>query len=94
MDNIITGEIQGSVVSFPMPDIPCCVVKFKAVRSNSGNVYIGRSTVTLPDGISDKTTGYELDAGEETDWLPISNLKLLSLICDNVGDDLTFIALR
>lgn len=94
LDRILTGELQGTTGVEQMPDIPCDLVKFKAQVGNSGNVYIGSSReVTKPDGNNDTTTGFELDAGQETDWMPVSNLKHFWRTCDNSGDDLTYIAL-
>jgi len=69
------------------------LVKFKAERANAGNVYIGVNGVTIPDGATDETTGFELDAGEETDWIPVDNLNKFWAICDNNGDDLVYMAL-
>jgi hypothetical protein len=91
---VITGELAGSVTAVQMPNLPCSKVKFKAVRSNAGNVYVGAEGVTTPTTANNLTTGYELDAGEETDWLWIDNLNKLWRICDNAGDDLVWIAQR
>jgi hypothetical protein len=77
-----------------MPDVPCRMVKFKARNDNAGNVYIGDSTVTVPTGSTNTTTGQELDAAEDTGWLLIDNLNKFYRICDNAGDDLTYQALR
>ena len=78
-----------------MPDISCSKVKFKAVASNSGNVYIGGAGVTkVAGGANNETAGYELDAGQETDWLSVDNLNKLYRICDNAGDELVYIAFR
>ncbi len=90
---VLCGELQGSATALQMPDVDCSLVKFKARNDNAGNVYIGTSGVTKPDGTTDTTTGFELDAGEETGWLPASNLNIFYRICDNAGDDLTYIAL-
>jgi len=88
-----TGELAGSATAAQMPDIDCQMVKFKAVIGNAGNVYIGGSGVTVVDGTTDTTSGLELDAGEETPWLNVPNLNIFYRICDNAGDDLTYIAL-
>lgn len=92
-NKVQTGEVAGSATAAQMPDIPCRMVCFKAVLSNAGNVYIGVSGATKVDGTTDATTGFELDAGEYTPWIPITNLNMLYRICDNAGDDLTYIAL-
>ena len=92
---LLTGEIAGTITAVQMPDIPCSKVKLKAVRSNSGNVYIGREGVTkVAGGANNETAGFELDAGEDTDWLVIDNLNKLWRICDNAGDELVYIIQR
>lgn len=88
-----SGEIAGSAVALQLPDVSCALVKFKAEADNAGKVYLGAAGVTKADGTSDATTGIQLAAGEEV-WLPISNLALLYRICDNAGDDLTYLALK
>jgi hypothetical protein len=89
-----TGELAGSATAVQMPDVRGSLCKFKAVNSNAGNVYIGfTSGVTVIDGTTDTTSGWELDAGQETPWLPVINLNLFWRICDNAGDDLTYIML-
>ena len=88
-----TGEVQGGTTAAQMPDIPCSLIKIKAVGSNSGNVYIGGVGVTKIDGVTDETTGFELDAGQETDWMAIDNLNKFYMITDNNGDDVIYIAL-
>lgn len=86
------GEIAGSTTAAQMPSLSCRLVKFKAVIGNSGNVYIGIAGVTKPDGSTDTTTGWELDAGEETPWIPVENMNQIYRICDNAGDDVVYIA--
>lgn len=90
-----TGEIAGSATAAAMPALACKWVKFKALNDNAGRVFIGvTSGVTKPNGTSDATTGLCLSANEETDWLPTSgNMSGFYRICDNAGDDLTYIAL-
>lgn len=94
LNNVKTGELQGSATALQLPDVSCVMVKFKARDDNAGNVYLGIAGVTKPDGTTDTTTGYQLDANQETEWIPISNLNVLYRICDNAGDDLTYIALE
>ena len=93
MRTVASGELAGSATALQMPDIACTMVKFKAVNNNAGNVYIGGAGATVVDGSTDATTGLELDAGEETGWLMASNLNIFYRICDNAGDDLTYLAL-
>jgi hypothetical protein len=63
------------------------------VASNSGNVYIGGPGVTIPDGSTDTTSGWEIDAGQETEWLYVDNLNVFYRICNNAGDDLVYLAM-
>ena len=85
-----TGELAGSVTAVQMPNVPCSRARFKARDDNSGNVYIGAAGVTAPDGTTDTTTGFPLDAGDDSGWIYCSNLNELFRICDNAGDDLIY----
>ena len=88
-----TGALSGSATAAQLPDVEVAgVVRLKAQQGNSGNVYIGLTNgVTKPtDQTDDGTTGYELDAGQEIE-LVVDNLNELWIICDNAGDDLTFL---
>ena len=88
-----SGEIAGSVTAEQLPSVTCSRVAFKAAASNAGNVYLGAAGVTAPDGTQDATTGFELDAVEQTPWLDVDNLNRFYIICDNAGDDLVYISL-
>jgi hypothetical protein len=91
-----TGEIAGSATAAAMPALVCKWVKFKALNDNAGRVFIGiASGLTKPDNATDATTGLCLSPNEETDWLPApkGNMNGFRRICDNAGDDLTYIAL-
>ena len=85
-------ELAGSATAVQMPNVPCRAVIFKAVVGNAGNVYIGAAGVTKVDESTDTTTGLELDAGDMTPLLLVDNLNRFYRICDNAGDDLTYIA--
>lgn len=86
-----TGELAGSATAAQMPNVPCKYVNFKAVSDNAGQVYIGlASTVTVVNGTTDVTSGWELTAREETGWLPCGNMNEFYRICDNAGDDLVY----
>ena len=89
---VVSGELAGSATAVQMPDIVCKLVNFKAVNGNAGMVYVGGPGVTVVDGNTDTTTGFQLDADAETGWIPCINLKYFYRICDNAGDDLTYIA--
>ena len=92
--NVLSGELQGSASALRLPDIPCSMVCFKALADNAGGVYLGGSGVTVHDGTTDTTTGFVLEAGDVSPWMPVRNLNQLYRICDNAGDDLTYMALK
>lgn len=85
-----SGELAGSATAAQMPNVPCCLVNFKAEAGNAGKVYIGGAGVTKAAGTTNTTCGWELSAGDETGWLPTTDMNLFWRICDNAGDDLTY----
>ena len=87
------GELQGSATALQLPDIPCVMVMITALASNVGNVYLGGAAVTKADGTTDVTTGLELAPGKTTGWISVDNLNRFYRICDNAGDDLTYLAM-
>ena len=93
-DSVASGELQGSAAALQLPDIPCRAVFFTAVASNAGKVYLGGPAVTAPDGTTDTTSGIELQAGDMTPFIPISNLNKLFRICENAGDDLCYFLVK
>jgi hypothetical protein len=88
-----TGEIQGATSVTVCPTVTAKFVRFKARSDNAGSVYIGLSDATKADGTTDATTGMELAAGDDTGWMPATNLNTFYRICDNAGDDLTYMVL-
>ncbi len=90
---IACGELAGSASVLQMPDVSCKLVKFKALSDNAGKMYIGGAGVTVANGTTDVTTGLQIGAGEETGWLPVTNLNLFYRICDNAGDDLSYLVM-
>jgi hypothetical protein len=88
-----TGEVAGAVAATQFPQLACKLCRVKAQNDNAGNVYIGGVGVTVAAGTTDTTTGWQLDAGEETPWLLITDMNQLFRICDNAGDDVTYIAM-
>lgn len=91
--NISSGEVSGSVTAKQLPNVPASLIKITAQGGNAGNVYLGGAGVTIPDGTTDTTSGLLLDAADTTDWMPIDNLNRLYIICDNAGDDITYLVL-
>ena len=94
-DSVASGALAGSVSALQLPDIPCRAVFFTALASNAGKAYLGGPGVTIPsDSTTDTTSGIELQAGDMTPFIPISNLNKLYRICDNAGDDLTYFLVK
>ena len=93
-DSVASGELQGRASALQLPDIPCRAVFFTAIASNAGKVYLGGPGVTVPDGTTDTTSGIELQAGDMTPFIPISNLNKLYRICENAGDDLCYFLVK
>lgn len=91
--SIISGELQGNANATQGPNRACKYVCFTALKTNVGNVYIGGAGVTKPDGTTDTTSGLELTPGACSPWIPVTNLNLLYRICDNAGDDVTYLGL-
>jgi hypothetical protein len=58
--------------------------------SNAGNVYVGLAAVTKADGTTDATSGLELTPGDDSGWVPATNVNTFYRISDNAGDDLTY----
>jgi hypothetical protein len=69
-----TGELAGSLTAAQNPSIPCKLVKFIAALDNVGSVWIGGEGVTVGNGTTDTTTGFPLDPGYETPWIPVDNV--------------------
>jgi len=91
---IATGGVRGGTTAAQLPDIPCAGVILQAPSDNATSVYIGVEGVTLPDGTTNTTAGYELDAGDTTRFLPIDNLNKLWMITDVNADNLIYMAFR
>src|SRR5512146_2630831 len=72
-----TGEVAGAVAATQFPQLACFMCRVKAQNDNAGNVYIGGAGVTVAGGTTDTTTGWQLDAGEETPWLLVSDMNQL-----------------
>jgi len=93
--SVKSGEIAGAVAATQMPNVPCDgAIAFQAAKSNVGNVYIGGAGVTKPNGVTDVTTGIELEPGEVLQFMPCENLNIFYYICDNAGDDILYMILQ
>ena len=93
--NVYTGERAGSATAVQLASQSCRLAMFIAPNGNAGDVYLGGgSDVTVAAGTTTATAGYELQPGGQTPWIPISNVDLIWIICDNAGDDLLWMALE
>lgn len=89
----VTGEIAVGATEVQGPNIKCKLVKITANPGNSGNIWVGlASGVTVGDNATDTTSGFGLDAGKDTGWLPANNLNELWLIGD-AGQGATYMTL-
>ena len=86
-----TGEVGGSTTALQLPTKAGRYFRVKAQGDNAGIVAVGiASDLTLPNGSTDTTSGWPLAAGEETGWLPLTNLDVLWMRCTNAGDDIAY----
>ena len=92
-ESLVSGELAGSATAAQMPDITCNAVGFFALTDNVGNVYIGGPGVTVPNGVTDTTSGVPIAAGGQLQFIPCRNLKIFHYICDYAGDDLVYLAI-
>jgi len=90
MRGVQTGEVSGSATAKVLPAIVGSMIWIKAVASNVGNVYLGIAGVTVVNGTTDITSGFELVPGEQIGPLVLDNMSRLYIICDNAGDDITY----
>ena len=92
-NRVISGELAGSTTATQMPNIVCNAVQFTALTDNATNVYIGGAGVTVPNGVTDTTSGTPLAAGSQMQFIPCRNLNQFYYICDSANDDLIYFAL-
>ena len=87
-----TGEVDGNTSAEQMPSVEGKLVRFKAADDNTGSVFIGTSTnMTVKDGTTDTTTGFQLTAGQDTGWVPVqANLNEYWHRESNATDDFTY----
>lgn len=90
---VASGERAGSVTAIQLPGVAGSMFWIKAVASNAGNVYLGLSGVTVVDGTTDTTSGFELTPGDMIGPLPANNLNDFYIICNNAGDDITYLVM-
>jgi len=86
-----TGEREGSASATALPSVGCRFVSIMAFATNTGTVYVGDSTVTVPGGTADQTSGWPLAAGKSV-TLPVrANANELYYICSDANQDLHYL---
>ena len=90
---IVTGECIIGTAAAVLGTATAALVMLQASSANSGTAYIGASTVTVPNGTADTTTGWQLVPGATTPWLPISNVSQLWGIASAASQQVFFVAL-
>lgn len=94
LGTISHGERAGSVTAVQLATVAARYVRIKAQVANTGNVYLGSSNaVTKAAGTTTTTCGFQLAPGDDTGWLPASNLNLFWMICDNATDHVTYMVI-
>lgn len=93
LSGVKSGERQGSATAVQLPDVAGSLIYITALASNAGNVYLGAAGVTVPNGTTDVTSGLELTPGSMIGPLPADNLNRFYIICDNAGDDITYLVM-
>lgn len=86
------GYVSVGTSDVQMPSLACSYLQIKALKSNTGTIYVGTgsgvaSTVT---GSTNTTTGLELAASETTGWMPVSNANLFYLIASAASQGVTY----
>lgn len=93
LSTVATGEIEADSSAVQFASVAAKYVRIKARTTNAASVYIGLAGVTVPDGETTTTCGFELAPGDDTGWIPISNLNLLYIIGSSDADGATYMVL-
>jgi hypothetical protein len=89
-----SGEFLAGVGALQLPSVPGRLVRIKAALANTGRVALGfTSGVTVDDGATDTTTGFVLNAGDDTGWIPVANLSKFFTLGSAAAQRLTYIVL-
>lgn len=94
---VVSGELAVGTAAggTSTTSIACKLVRFKARNSNAGTVFMGGgTTVTVPDGTTDTTTGLGLIANDDTGWIPCDNVSRFVFISSGTANAVTYLAVR
>ncbi len=86
----VSGEINVTTGNQTLPAKEMNRVWFKAPKANSGFVYIGWGSATVPDGSTNETSGWQLDKQEEIGPINADNLSQFSVIGTDGDDSLLY----
>lgn len=91
---LTSGEFAPGVAAAQFPSIAGKLVRLKARLANTGSVWVGdASDVTVGNGTTDVTSGFQLSPGDDSGWIPIANLNVLYGIGDGASDSVTYMVL-
>lgn len=81
--------------SVALDAVPGLFIKIKALVANGGNIYVkpgGTAGTDYRASVGDDA-GYELDAGQETEWIPLSTGLASHIVIDtdNGTDGVTYL---
>lgn len=90
--NFATGVIAGSTTATVLPNVYFGYQAWLAgVANNAGNVYLGNSTdVIIAGSTTDAVSGFQVTPGRMIILQGPGNLSSYYRICDNAGDDLSY----
>lgn len=85
------GEFaSATLTALVLPTVTAKFVRFKARSANGGSVYVGLTGVTKGDGTVDTTSGFELAPGDDSGFLPATNLNTFYRAADTATDSILY----
>ena len=84
MRTVVSGGTANALVT---SSVRAKRVIVKALGANTGNVFVGDSTVTTTLDAGNVTCGYAIAAGEETPWINVPGDDLANIYIDGTTDD-------
>ncbi len=86
----VSGEINVTTGNQTLPAKEISRVWFRAPKDNGDPIYIGWNSATVPDGSTNETAGYELDAGQSLGPVNADNLSQFTVIGKDAEDSLLY----
>jgi len=92
----VNGEVRITGETQDLHSQGTSEVWLQAPKSNKGKVYVGFNCngvgITVPDGITDVSSGFELQKGDSIGPIKDGNLKHITFIGTDAGDSLIYFA--